>query len=319
MLPGAASSPARRATRRRPSARHALLRDAATRPRPRGAGQVAPAACRLARRDRRDGPGLGRRGGRAALRSVAGSCSRLRARRRRSGRWARFAPLRANGSSGRPTSPGRSRRGRPPPLWAARAVELTPEDARSNGRAACSLYGEATASAAGVGVACRSCARPSRAASAEHADGDPRARASVAAAGWAIGRLLHEQTFFDASAALADELVGELGEPADAGSACCSSSRGGGALSARDDYEGARRDLRPALAIAQATGDETLELEANVCTPQAEVRGQRQRSDAVGQAGSGRTRSAAAWTSSRKRSTSVRRSSWTMIPRRRCR
>ena len=47
--------------------------------------------------------------------------------------------------------------------------------------------------------------------------------------------------------------------------------RGRGALSARDDYEAARSDVGPALAIAQATGDETLELEATVLHAQAEV------------------------------------------------
>ena len=153
---------------------------------------------------------------------------------------------------------------------AARAVELTPDDARFERARRLLLHGETTASAAGVGAALPLLREALALLRSLHIEGDPRARASVAAAGWAIGRLLHEQTFFDASAALADELIGELGEPADAAVGLLLVLRGRGALSARDDYEGARRDLRPALAIAQATGDETLELEAKLLHAQVE-------------------------------------------------
>ncbi|HET7129195.1 MAG TPA: adenylate/guanylate cyclase domain-containing protein [Gaiellaceae bacterium] len=153
---------------------------------------------------------------------------------------------------------------------AARSVELTPDADRFERARRLVVYGETTASAARVDAALPLLRDALADLRALHAEGDPRAREAIGAAGWALGNLLRSQTRFDAAFQLADELIGELGEPADIPVGLLIVERGFGALNARDDYAAARLDAQRALTIAQDTGDAALELEATVLRTQAE-------------------------------------------------
>jgi len=153
---------------------------------------------------------------------------------------------------------------------AARSVELTPGGERFERARRLLVQGEATASAAGAEAAVSLLRDALADLRALHAEGDPRAREAIGAAGWALGNLLRSQTRFDAAFQLADELIGELGEPADRPVGLLIVERGFGALNARDDYAAARLDAHRALTIAQDAGDAALELEAIVLRTQAE-------------------------------------------------
>ena len=153
---------------------------------------------------------------------------------------------------------------------AARAVELTPEDARFEHARRLVAHGEATAKAAGVDAAVALLREAAAELRELHATGDPRARATLAAAGWALGNLLRAQTYFDAAFALAGELIAELGEPEDAPVGLLIVQRGYAVLNARDDFAAARADAQRALTIARESGDSALELEATVLVAQVE-------------------------------------------------
>ena len=153
---------------------------------------------------------------------------------------------------------------------AARAVELTPADARVEHARRMLAHGEATAKAVGVDAAVTLLRQAVTELRALNAEGDARARELVGAAGWALGNLLRTQTYFDAAFELAEELIAELGEPADAAVGLLIVQRGHGALNGRDDYATARADAERALAIALELGDSALELEATVLREQVE-------------------------------------------------
>jgi class 3 adenylate cyclase/tetratricopeptide (TPR) repeat protein len=151
---------------------------------------------------------------------------------------------------------------------AARAVELTPADARFEHARRLLAHGEATAKAAGVDAAVALLRESVTELRRLHVEGDARARETIGAAGWALGNLLRAQTYFDAATELAEELIDELGAPADAPVGLLVVQRGFGLLNGRDDYAAARSDAQHALAIAHATGDSALQLEATVLLAQ---------------------------------------------------
>jgi class 3 adenylate cyclase/tetratricopeptide (TPR) repeat protein len=153
---------------------------------------------------------------------------------------------------------------------AARAVELTPDDARFERARRLVAHGDATAKAAGVDAAVTLLREALAELRELHADGDERVRGTIGAAGWALGNLLRAQTYFDAAFELAEELIAELGEPADAAVGLLIVQRGHGALNGRDDYAAARVDADRALAIAEERGDAELELEAIALRAQVE-------------------------------------------------
>ena len=153
---------------------------------------------------------------------------------------------------------------------AARAVELTPDDARFERARRLVADGDATAKAAGVDAAVTLLREALAELRELHADGDERVRGTIGAAGWALGNLLRAQTYFDAAFELAEELIAELGEPADAAVGLLIVQRGHGALNGRDDYAAARVDAARALAIAEERGDAELELEAIALRAQVE-------------------------------------------------
>jgi tetratricopeptide (TPR) repeat protein len=155
-------------------------------------------------------------------------------------------------------------------LLSSRAVELTPDVERFERARRLLAQGETTASAAGADAALPLLHEAVGDLRALHAEGDPRARDAVGAAGWALGNLLRTQTRFDAAFQLADELIDDLGEPADSPVGLLMVLRGLGALNARDDHAAARVEAQRALEIAHATGDAALELEATVLQAQAE-------------------------------------------------
>jgi tetratricopeptide (TPR) repeat protein len=153
---------------------------------------------------------------------------------------------------------------------AARAVELTADDARFERARRQVALGEATAKAAGVDAAVVIL----RGAVAElrelYAGGDARARELIGAAGWALGNLLRAQTFFDAAFELVEALIAELGEPLDTPVGLLIVQRGFAALNGRDAYAAARGDAEKALAIAEEIGDRALQLEAIALREQVE-------------------------------------------------
>jgi class 3 adenylate cyclase/tetratricopeptide (TPR) repeat protein len=153
---------------------------------------------------------------------------------------------------------------------AARSVELTSDGERFERARRLLVHGEATASAAGAEAAVSLLRDALAELRALYAEGDPRAREAIGAAGWALGNLLRSQTRFDAAFQLADELIGDLGEPADIPVGLLIVERGFGALNTRDDYAAARLDAQRALTIARGAGDAALELEATVLRTQAE-------------------------------------------------
>jgi tetratricopeptide (TPR) repeat protein len=153
---------------------------------------------------------------------------------------------------------------------AARSVELTPDEERFERARRLLAHGEATASAEGAEAAVSLLRESLQELRALHGEGDSRAREAIGAAGWALGNLLRSQTRFDAAFELADELIAELGEPADGAVGLLTVERGFAALNARDDYDAARRDAERGLTIAQDAGDAALELEATALRVQAE-------------------------------------------------
>jgi class 3 adenylate cyclase/tetratricopeptide (TPR) repeat protein len=152
----------------------------------------------------------------------------------------------------------------------ARSVELTPDDARLERARRLVAHGESTAKAVGVDAAVSLLREAVAELRALHAEGDARARELIGAAGWALGNLLRSQTYFDAAIALAEELIAELGAPADAAVGLLIVQRGFGVLNARDDYAAARADAERALAIAHEVDDSDLELEATVLRAQVD-------------------------------------------------
>jgi hypothetical protein len=92
--------------------------------------------------------------------------------------------------------------------------------------------------------------------------GDDAPRYGVADAACAVARQLRAQAQFSVTQELADDLLQELGEQDDAATARLLALRGYGALSAWDDFPGARADAERALVLARACGDPDAELEA---------------------------------------------------------
>ncbi|MGN6799089.1 MAG: ATP-binding protein, partial [Gaiellaceae bacterium] len=153
---------------------------------------------------------------------------------------------------------------------ASLAVELTAEVDRYERARRLVALGEATAKAVGVDAAVVLLREAVAELRELHAAGDARARATIGAAGWALGNLLRAQTYFDAAYGLAEELIAELGEPGDAPVGLLIVQRGYGALNGRDAYAAARADAKHALAIAERSADPALKLEAIALREQVE-------------------------------------------------
>ena len=90
---------------------------------------------------------------------------------------------------------------------------------------------------------------------------DAAARAGIAEVGSSLGYLWRAQAQFVAGEELAEELLVEIGEPDDVSTARLLALRSIAALSARDDYDAARKDADRALALARSAGEGQLELE----------------------------------------------------------
>ena len=77
---------------------------------------------------------------------------------------------------------------------------------------------------------------------------------TIGAAGAGRLDLLRAQTYFDAAFELAEELIAELGEPADAAVGLLIVQRGHGALNRRDDDAGGARRRRPRVGDRGGAG-----------------------------------------------------------------
>ena len=141
---------------------------------------------------------------------------------------------------------------------AARALELTGAGGVDRARRL-QLLGEATANAAGVDEALPLL---EESLAAYRSLGAEAPRSGVADAACAVGRQLRAQARFSVTQELAAELLQELGEQNDAATARLLALRGYGALSAWDDFAGARADAERALELARGSDDPDAELEA---------------------------------------------------------
>jgi class 3 adenylate cyclase len=141
---------------------------------------------------------------------------------------------------------------------AARALELSDDEGLDRARRL-HLLGDATASAVGVDEA-----RPFLEESLQvyRAAGADIARDGLVDAACSLARLQRAQTQFARNEQLAENLLLELGEREDAATAKLLVVRGTAIGGARDDFEGARRDAKRALALARGAGDLDVELDA---------------------------------------------------------